>query len=226
MSLADSFLYDVSKTVVGAAGGLLITYFVIHRRQQESERQKLMHELAKDFEAINNAKSLTNLGATGFTLSHAYPFNVALTRQVEWSAPQATHQFVAGERIVLLQDAGGPRLSTIVLHQALFWFRRIWRARQVEFFPLLRDEDLYQLWRQALPFVTDSRYTFLQTYFGPADIEAVTEVAKRIVSFACEQGRLPPLEYLARGPDNRLRVDLKFYQLLDASAKECLKRAR
>jgi hypothetical protein len=201
-----------------ALGGLIplwILYLLVHKYQRQNERQKLLHELAKEFERIASTECVTGLGTNGLSNEMKYRFTVALNRQVPWMRPpDVRHDFSTGDRRLFFASDPNGLVSASVLHEALFWFRRIDRAHKVK---LLSDADLYQMWRQVLPFVTDARYSFLKRYFGgprqsAEDTQAVLEVAAAVLRH-CRSKRLAlPIRYLVTPavPGGEARVDQTF----------------
>ena len=222
--IQPSFWRDVVKQAIGGAFAIFFVYIFVHRHQQNAERQKLMHELAQDFEKINTTDSVTSLRIEGFDPDMKYKFNVALTRHIPWSvADEIDHQFETGERVVIFCRDRSGRVSTTVLHETLFWFRRVWRASEHNLLPLLREEDLVQLWRHALVFVTDFRYTFLERYFGSDDVVAIRVVAKSILEYSRRRKLLAPIKYVTGSNESgEMRLDPAFSKTLSVKLRNYL----
>lgn len=222
--LLTFFIGASQQALGGILAGLVslgLLWIVVHRYQRENERQKLLHELSKEFEKIASTKCVTHLVNAGFNKGIKYKFTVALTHQVPWEFPPTIqHDFSTPDRLVVFAKDGG-LISSTVLHEALFWFRRMHRAKQSK---LLRDEHLYQVWRQALPFVTDGRYGFLKKYWGEEDVKVVLEVAESVLRHCRKNKVMTPLKYL-KGPENSSthRADADFLADLEDKLRPYLK---
>ena len=222
-AMPESFWLVASRQAVGTALGGLVSLFLlfllVHRYQRQNERQKLLHELSKEFAGISMTPCALGLSSNGLEKGICYKFTVALTRHVPWNAPeQIKHDFTTADRLLLISGEEG-RISATVLHEALFWFRRIHRAKRTG---LLREEDLYQMWRQILPFVTDGRYGFLRRYWGQEDVKVILDVAGWVVSYCNKKKLRIPLDYLLKGDSAVLRVDREFVADLPVRSRAIL----
>lgn len=219
----ESFWLAVSRQALGTALGGLVSLFLlfilVHRYQRQNERQKLLHELSKEFAGISATPCVQGLASNGLEKEICYKFTVALTRHVPWNAPEKIkHDFATPDRLLLVSGEGG-RISATVLHEALFWFRRIHRAKGTG---LLQGEDLYQMWRQILPFVTDGRYGFLRRYWGQEDVKAILEVAGGVISYCSSKKLRIPLDYLLKSDSAESRVDREFLKDLPVKCRAIL----
>jgi hypothetical protein len=137
-----------------------------------------------------------------------YNFVVALTRDFSWALSSAgpEYRWTDRERMLVFTDDRCV-LNSTVLHEFLYWFRRVQRAFAAG---LLSSADLYELWRQVLPFATDRRFSFLLRYWGgkerreSEDIEAIRLVVMDVIRFCIDNRKNEPLEYL----EGRLDPDL------------------
>ena len=196
-------------------------FILVHRYQRQNDRQKLLHELSKEFANISSTECVLGLEGDGLKKDLRYKFTVALTRHVPWRLPTVIeHDFATSDRLLFFSGGKG-QISATVLHEALFWFRRIHRARCVG---LLNDGDLYQMWRQALPFVTDGRYRFLRRYWGHEDVKVILDVAGWIVSYCYQQKLGVPLNYLCElAGSTAARVDPEFVDDLSQGIQPLLR---
>ncbi|ABI55456.1 hypothetical protein ACN2MM_00965 [Alkalilimnicola ehrlichii MLHE-1] len=212
----------VTNILLSVAGGLVVAvvaYALVSRHQAKSaqvtreiERQRLLHDLEADHSRISSEASVWfPEGRERFHGNRAYSFVVAMTREVCWLAPDTIrYDWSRGKRHVAVSE-DGVLVDSATLHEALFWFRRLHRAFRAG---LLYRSDLYDLWRQILPFTTDRRYDFLVAYFGgqarrgDEDVLAVRAVATEVIRYCQSKGKQVPLDYLSG------RVDDAFVQSL------------
>lgn len=212
------FMTNVFLSVIGALIVGFVAYILVTRHQTKSanvtkeiERQRLLHELEDAHQRITSKPCVTFARKEGFRKEIAYHFVVALTGAVKWDSARCTeYHWDTGDRQLTFTPDGG-LLSSSVLHEALFWFRRVSRGFKAG---LITRSDLYDMWRQVLPFVTDNRFEFLVAYFGgkkrrgTEDVEAIREVAQEIIRHCQESKKRVPLDYLSG------RIDVLFYNLL------------
>lgn len=212
----------VTQILLSLIGGLLLAvlaYALVSRHQAKSarvtreiERQRLLHDLETEHSRISNQPGVWFPTAPeGFNSNQAYSFVVAMTEQVRWQPPdEVRYDWRHGERHLVVSEEG-VLVNSASLQEALFWFRRVHRAFRAG---LLYRSDLYELWRQILPFTTDCRYDFLVAYFGgkarrgDEDVLAVRAVATEVIRYCQKKGKRVPLDYLEG------RVDKSFLQAL------------
>ncbi|NNF60583.1 MAG: hypothetical protein HKN06_04540 [Gammaproteobacteria bacterium] len=223
------FLSNILLSVLGALLVGLIAYILVNRHQTKSaqitkeiERQRLLHELEDGYQKIASTRCVWLPNKEGFKSSVTYNFTVALTREIRWLPPQnIEYDWDTGDRLVVF-TADRDLISSSVLHEALFWFRRVHRAFVAK---LLHPGDLYELWRQLLPFVTDSRYSFMVEYFGgmkrrgDEDVQAIQQVVQEVVDYCSENGKNVPLDYLDG------RIDREMHRALPPKLAGMLKPA-
>jgi len=212
------FFTNILFSITGALLVGAVAYLLVNRHQtrsaqitKEIERQRLLHELEKGYQELASARCVWLPSRKGFKPDVTYSFVVALTGQVPWNPPKnIEYQWDTGDRLVVFTSDRG-LISSSAIHEALFWFRRVNRAYSAR---LLHADDLYEMWRQLLPFVTDFRYSFMAEYFGGKqrrgieDIEAVKNVIEVVLQYCQRMNKQVPLDYL----DGRL--DPLFYQSL------------
>ena len=212
------FVSNILLSVAGTAFLGLLAYLVVNRHQTkaarvtlEIERQRLLHDLEETHGRLSSTPCVRFPASSRFRADVVYAFVVALTREVQWAPPgRIRYEWSTGDRYLVFSHDGA-LLSSTELHNFLFWFRRVHRARVAG---LLHPSDLYDLWRQVLPFVTDARYTFLVEYFGgkvrlgEEDVEALRGVVVEILRFCQRNGKKVPLNYLSGRMDPLLHVSL------------------
>lgn len=198
-----------SSLVLTAAGTFvvaLVAWWLIHRHQtvsatvtKEIERQRLLHELESSLQSFHATACVYFQKDTGFNPEIPYTFEVALTRKVPWQPPDTVeYDWNRGDRLIVF-TRDGALMKTGILHDVLFWFRRIDRAFEED---ILRPVDVYRMWRQILPFVTDLRYSFLVALFGGGrrrggeDIESIHNVVKQVLKYCRKCRKQVPLDYL------------------------------
>lgn len=223
------FFSNILLSIFGALVVGTIAYLLVNRHQTKSaqitkeiERQRLLHELEKGFQELAATRCVWLPSKSGFKPDVTYSFVVALTGQVPWNPPKnIEYQWDTGDRLVVFTSDRG-LISSSAIHEALFWFRRVNRAFSAR---LLHSGDLYEMWRQVLPFVTDFRYTYMAEYFGGKqrrgceDIEAVRNVIEEVLSYCRKMNKQVPLDYL----DGRL--DPLFFQSLPQELSNGIKPA-
>lgn len=221
------FISNILLSIAGALIIALIAYLLVNRHQTKSakitkeiERQRLLHELEKQYQALSVQPCVWLKDKPGFDAQITYQFIIAMTREVKWFQPeQLQYHWHTGDRLVVFTEQED-LISSTVLHEVLFWFRRLHRAANSE---LITPDDLYAMWRQILPFVTDNRYRFLMAYFGghkrrgAEDIEAIRQIAANVIRYCQQQQKTVPLDYL------NSRLDPQFYEELPKNMKDHLK---
>ncbi len=223
------FISNILLSVTGALVIAAVAYFLVNRHQTQSakitkeiERQRLLHELENQFQALSVQPCVWLKSKPGFDAEIIYHFIIAMTREVQWTPPEKIqYHWHTGDRLVVFTDQGD-LISSTVLHEVLFWFRRLYRAVETQ---LIYTEDLYGMWRQLLPFVTDNRYQFMAEYFGGAkrrgteDIEAISKIAIEVIGFCQKHHKTVPLDYLNE------RLDPVFFAELPNSLRTNLRAA-
>jgi hypothetical protein len=225
----DTFWYAVWKQVLGSSiGGIIsglvtfvVLFILVYIYQRQFERQKLLHELSKEFDKITSKRCVTNLEKVGFKKDVKYIFTIALTREVPWvTTTTPIYDFSTPDRLLVFADKRA-LISSSVLHEAFAWFRRIHRAKKVK---LLKNGDIYEMWRQVLPFVTDGRYTFLKNYWKQEDVTPILRVAGYVVRHCKKKNLKAPIDYL-KGDAGTLkaRVDSDFVEDLPEDIQSYVK---
>lgn len=217
------FISNILLSVAGALVIATVAYFLVNRHQTQSakitkeiERQRLLHELENQFQALSVQPCVWLKNKPGFNAEITYNFIIAMTREVKWVPPEKIeYHWHTGDRLVVFTDQGD-LISSTVLHEVLFWFRRLHRAMDSQ---LIFTADLYGMWRQLLPFVTENRYQFMAEYFGGAkrrgteDIEAIGKIAIEVIGFCKKHHKTVPLDYLNE------RLDPLFFDEMPGSLK-------
>ena len=212
------FMTNILLSVLGALLVGLVAYILVNRHQTKSaqitkeiERQRLLHELEDGYQKIASTRCVWLPNRKGFKSDVTYNFVVALTREVPWVPPaEIEYDWDTGDRLIVFSFERG-LISSSVLHEALFWFRRVHRAFVAK---LLLPSDLYELWRQLLPFVTDSRYSFMVEYFGgmkrrgDEDVQAIRCVVEEVINYCRTEERNVPIDYLDGRIDRELHRTL------------------
>lgn len=223
------FFTNVLFSISGALLVGMVAYLLVNRHQTKSaqvtkeiERQRLLHELEKGFQELSSTRCVWLPNKKGFKSDVTYGFVVALTGQVPWSPPtNIEYDWDTGDRLVVFTSDRG-LVSSSAIHEALFWFRRVNRAFSAR---LLHSADLYEMWRQVLPFVTDFRYSFMTEYFGGKqrrgneDIEAVKKVIEEVLRYCQKMNKKIPIDYLEG------RIDPLFHQSLPPELSSLIKPA-
>lgn len=214
-------------SIVGSCVGAGILYFLVTRRQdrlaetaKEIDRHRLLNEFEDAYSGLVATPAVRIPSRENFDGTAKYAFVVALTREFKWQLPadSAKYEWVDEDRMLTFTP-DGCHLNSTVLHEFLYWFRRIQRAYDAG---LLKAKDIYELWRRALPFVTDGRYAFLVGFWGgrerreQEDIQAIRAVVLTIIAFCIDAHKREPLAYLEGRIDEEFVASLK--PSLDAAA--------
>lgn len=216
---------DLALTVIAVVIAGVAAYLT--NTQKEIERQRLMHELEDSFSKLNDRLGVCFHNPSDCSLCsrgecHHQPLLYALVRTSRWSyaSPRDAHLLLGGKRWTLLSNEAlsngfrGPTyIDTQLLHEILYWFRRIARGIQSN---ILRPTDVMDLWRQVLPFITDGRFSYMTSYFGfrktdvrtssdHNDVKAIVIVVASVLE-GCRLAKWQePFEYLfTSGEESRL----------------------
>lgn len=253
--IASGLLSLGANTLLAACGTLIVGggvwWFVTrHQRKAEEdtrriERLRLLHDLEMTFHRLSGERSaflgevheVFRRGTDGWV-----PLITVLTRSFAWRVqPVSSDEFRPyvwrrGERMALFLADPESIINVAALHEVIFWFRRVWRAYEED---VLTDQDLYSLWRQCLPFVTDGRFTFLNGLFGTTrraegcddkamplsmDVAPLVKIASIIVRYCARMNIEEPLHYLglAKGYDlGKSRIDVNAAHQLLRHGSEC-----
>jgi hypothetical protein len=187
----DWWITEFSKEVPSAlvtGVGILITYAVLNRSQQRLGSTKLLHELEYAQLELHRSEGGRQQTASGMTRC---TFNWLTTRQVPSQDRKPEAEIIEGRRFWRLND-DGYLVDSLTAHEALFWFRRIWRALDDK---LLNERQLYELWRYIVPFISDGRYSFYKTYFKN-DAHSIRNVGIRLLQIASKSKQSDPIVHV------------------------------
>lgn len=212
------FVTNIVLSILGTLLLAIVAWILVNRHQTrtasltlEIERQNLLRELEETHSRLSSTRCVRFPNHPRFDPNVEYAFVVALTRDVHWTPfGRIRYEWGSGDRDLVF-TADGALISSTELHNFLYWFRRVHRARRAS---LLHRSDLYDIWRQVLPFVTDARYSFLVEYFGGTtgqgeeDVAAIREVATEILHYCRKHDRKVPVGYLSGRIDPLLHRSL------------------
>lgn len=226
LAQVGSALYGIiSQIASGALGAIivaLVAWVLITRNQVKNseqvrriERLRLLHDFDKSFHDITSSKCVfLEKSKEPKSISkniELYDFETILTRNFQWKNKLPTdkmtpnaYEWLDGSRAICFSDHNS-FVKTYELHQMIYWFRKVQRAFDQK---IISDSDIYVMWRQILPFITDGRLTFLSRFFGitsfennddlviSSDIEPLIKLAKIIIDYCIENQIEEPLDYL------------------------------
>lgn len=180
--ISVSLLSLGASTLLAALGTLTVALFAwlfVTRHQQRTqeasrriERLRLLHELEESFLVIAQTRAayLSPANSHKFNSEDSWcPLITVMTRSFPWSyipaeyGTEREYVWLDGERMKKFSASGDDFINVTALHEVVFWFRRIYRAKEEG---IVTKKDLYNMWRQCLPFMVDGRLSFLNDTFG------------------------------------------------------------
>lgn len=222
------------STVLLTLAGLLFMFFILgwlFRKKNDSasgtdkalHRQHILRDLESQILHLSSQPAFWLPHRDNFDTNTVYEFSLALSPEVRWqTSSDIQTSWHMGDRLLEITDK--PDLLTAsVLDEVLFWFRRIDRAVASDH---IKVEDIYELWRQILPFALDNRFTFMSHYFngGATDetdqVEAVRQVLIGVIRYCQQQKIAHPLSVING------RLDPLFFESLPKGMKTGLQAAQ
>lgn len=227
------FISGSISAALGTAFIGLMAWILITRHQlkggeetRKIERLRLLHELDETFDELV-AQKCVHLGDKfkNFSVDQGdtYVFETILTRNFKWyfehsNDPKKPRQYTwnDGQRMARFLPDDASIVSTHALHRFVHWFRRLHRGYAQG---LVGQTDLFSMWRQILPFITDGRFTYLSHFFGVThkyqtknswlgtDAEPIVLIARDIIIYCLKNNIREPLDYLGARPSKQDKRD-------------------